>query len=489
MEQFGYITIDDGVKFINNGCLNFLNNSIKYTKSQNDNTNIFEISQHGINVFIEYVANDKLIESINTNVIELKKINRVNISEDDKIRLTFLIQFKFKFNLADEYIVRFENLFNEKKEYKISKKYIIKVNEKLNSGLKSIFKPVLNYNLKINNSCEFCIFYKDYKEHKGCKSKIIDENRVEKIAVLTFDDIEYLHENNISTIGQLKDNISFLKDETEGFKDRKSDVKKWISDDEDIVLYDKFYLKWSDHDKEVAYSVTFQGHAETDVVYAFAFSKMYSNDDIKGIVTLDQKPNSKEQVLNHYKAIVEEINNVINKEKKKQKDVIFYTLAPYERKNFEKIIETILEYQFYYEEDFRKIVLLTAEYFGMPYYCQNDFIKHINPFVDTWIDIKDMIEKYLYLAIDIKYSFLDVYNKLYKVRLNKSNSHDFSWALRPDYINQFWDKQIEKAQLEQQLLIKLSNADKLQRALLDLLKNRNKIIYPNKRIFVIIIAF
>lgn len=278
----------------------------------------------------------------------------------------------------------------------------------------------------------------------------------------------------------------------EGLKDKYHDIQEWVKNKDKKIpnCNHKHYLNWSEFDREIKYAVNFEGHSNTDIVYAFSYQEMYAKNAKEEPIILENSKKSKDFVLEHYAKIVNKIYDLL-KNRDQGKDIVFVTLAPYVRKNFEKVIETILEYKSEFDQETINQTLNVAEYFGFDYYFEGKAITYVNPYIDSWIDLKNVIEKYICTGISVINSFTEVYSKLCNVELNSSNSHDYSWALKPKYIVDVWTAKNEEKQkfqenLSKQLLaIKLSDIYNLYSAVYPKKSGllSNIMIYPNKRNF------
>lgn len=457
-----YIELKDCVSFIKNRCYRFLDFALKRTKPEESK----EISK----IKIEN-SDDKLliiIKEDSDDAVEndLSKIQRVNIKEDSKIEEAIRLWNEFAKNQTDSpKTISYKNLFGVKKELKISREYCLQVVEVLKNGIKFVHQNKgneENYILKINNSCEFCC------NNTTCIDIIQNNDRIEIIPLLSEDDIAALHNQGIYSLTKLetalKSNDMFPNDEN--LKDKKSDISKWLKVDESkvheskvhesktISCYEKYFLNWNVENQAIKYAVNFEGDSSTDVVYFFSIQqfagtadskvttivcpKLQSTTDNKSTTDIEDsvRAANKATVLNHYNKIVDLIYQLISE--KGKNDIVFYALAPYARKNFEKVIETVLEYED--RSDKVKKALIVSEYFGMDYYLEDEisFRLHQNPYSDTWFDIKSLIEKYVYTGIPVVNSFSQVYKILTGKNsgLCKGELHDYSWAMKPD----FWKK-------------------------------------------------
>lgn len=469
-----YISIDSLVNFVKNDCIRLLRYSL--LDEQARTVEILEFENYGIII-------DEDID-VSDNTIDIGKIERVTIKEDDKIKLAIMI-FLYNNNLFDEYKISCRNLFNEEpnSHITISKKFIIKVKKQIESGLKKIEESAKDKDLFIiENQCEFC----NRERFEKCKNEIIERNKLQIIPIFGIEDIEYMHSNKINTLIELENSIDIFENAHEFLKDKKDDITKFLQQFHDsenkFCLLDKYYLNWNKYDEYKEYMVTFQGHSKTDIVYAFAIKSLYETNDCKYII-LKERPSNKKQVLAHYEEIIKNIYECINENHKDGKDTVFYALASYERKNFEKIIETLIEYQSEIEN--LKELLFVSEYFGFNYHSQEEAKVLLNPFATTWVDIKSLIETYFVMNIPFKYTFKETLEIFCQntLELNENvikGSFKMSWALKPEFINEIWDK-CSDIKIESIINSRIYY-------LMNLIKNfkdkiREKQIYPDKRGF------
>lgn len=436
-----YIELESLVNFIKNGCTRSLRNSL--------------LDEHEITLEVRKFENYGIIFDhdivISDNTIDIGKVDRVTIKEDYKIRLAILI-FLHNNDLYDEYEINCTNLFNEEHNPRIiiSKKFITKVKKQIEGGFKKIDDYTEDNDLLIiENHCEFC------NSFEKCKKEILEKDKLQILPIFTLEDIECINKKSIGTLTELKNNIDILDDAHEFLQDKKDDITKFLQQfydkEKKSCLLHKYYLNWNKYGGYNEYLVSFQGHSETDVVYAFTIKTLYSNDEDGEIskckhIILKERPSNKKQVLEHYEEIIKSIFECINNNHKNGKDIIFYALAPYERKNFEKIIETLIEYQG--QIGFLKELLFVSEYFGFNYYDQKEIKTYINPFATTWVDIKSLIEMYFAMDIPFKYTFGNTVKVFCEntVELNEvvlNGTFKMSWALKPMFINKIWDNNSE----------------------------------------------
>lgn len=429
-----YINIDSLVNFIKNGCIRILRDSLLDEHIRT--VEIREFKNYGI------IINGDI--DVSDNIIDIGKIERVNIKEDDKIKLAIII-FLHNTNLCDEYKISYTNLFREESNshITISKQYIVQVKRQIESGLKKIEESTKDKDLFIiDNHCEFC----KKKRFEECENEILETNKLQILPIFTIEDIEYMHSNKINTLIELENSVDIFEKSHEFLKDKKDDIIKFLQklhDSENkFYLLDKYYLNWNKDNEYKEYMITFQGHSQTDVVYAFAIKSLYETNDPKYII-LRERPSNKKQVLDHYEEIIKNIYEYINKNHKDGKDTVFYALASYERKNFRKIVETLIEYQ----SDIKNLekLLFVSEYFGFNYHSQEEVKVLINPFATTWLDIKSLIETYFVMNIPFKYTFKETLEVFCKNTLELNDNvikgtFKMSWALKPKFVNKIWDK-------------------------------------------------
>ena len=493
-----YINLDDCLSFLENKCYYFLD-SVSKMESEKDDIIIFSKNDYHI-IVKEYELKDN--DDIGgEKSFDIGQVNRIHIKDNDKVKFAIILEKYFNENESIENIkVKYKNLFNESKSIVISKEYSNGTVRYLEESFNNIDKKIESSASKIFNFCEF------FKEKDDWIQEIEAEDRLEQIPLLSVDDIEYFHSKGIKTIEKFEDENIFKKiyeDMPEGLKDKYDDIQEWLKNkDENIPACNhKYYLNWikfnqsntedekSNKILEVNYAVNFEGHSATDIVYAFSYQQMYLEDAKKENIILENSEKSKDVVLKHYAKIVNKIYDVL-KNKSQGKDIVFVALAPYARKNFEKVIETILEYKSVFDQDIINQTLNVSEYFGFDYYLEKEAITYANPYVDPWIDLKNVIEKYICTGISTINSFTEVYSKLCNMKLNSLNSHDYSWALKPGYINDTWiakneEKYKHQENVSKQLDIKLSNIYNLYSAVYSKKSGllSNIMIYPNKRNF------
>lgn len=477
-----YISWDNCLSFLENKCYYFLDSSTK-EECQEDCTTIF--SKNDYHIIYELKDNEDIGRE---RPFDIGQVRRVHIKDSDKDKFAIILKQYFEEN-TEEIKVTYKNLFHESKSIVILKEYSNRTVSYLEEAFNNIEEKIKNSALKIFNFCEY------FKEEDSWIDKIKTENRLEQIPFLSVEDIEYFHSKEIKTIEKIEDeNIckKVYEDMPEGLKDKCDDIQEWLKNKgKNILAYNhKYYLNWSKVDGEIKYAVNFEGHSDTDIVYAFSYQQMYEKDTKKEHIILEESEKSKDVVLGHYRNIVIEIYDLL-KSKQQEKDIVFVTLAPYAQKNFEKVIETILEYKSEFDQETIDKTLNVAEYFGFDYYLEGEAITYANPYVDSWIDLKNVIEKYICTGISVINSFTEVYEKLCDKKLdsNSLNSHNYSWALKPKYIDAVWtveNKKIQNSQkdLTDNLDMKLFDINNLHSALYSkegLL--RNIMIYPKKREF------
>lgn len=432
------IYLEDIVDFIKNPCIRKLRS---YTEENYNSENFINTFKNNYNIF--YKDKEKNFNFIeNSNVISCN-IDSINLTEDIKIKVSILILLYDKLNENEIWEIKYINLFNEDNEDNkttISKSYIEKIENIILEALLLIENNNSNNDLLfINNSCEFC------NQFEFCKESLKD--KIQSIQILTKADIKYLNKKNIFTLNELE-RFDF-SEATESLKDKKSDIYKYLNHDNNtITLHDKYYLNWNNNDSKNnndsenynEFLISFQGHAKTDIVYSFNIKNL--NDNNNEYILLTNTPNNKEYVLEHYKKIIEIIYNNILICHNNNKDAIFYILAPYEKMNFKKIIETSIKYIKEYDKDFINKLLFVSEYFGFEYHNKEFIGKiYINPFLTPLIDTKTLIEKYFVLPLG-KYSFEEILsfilseNNLDTETLNYN--FKLSWALKPKLINDIW---------------------------------------------------
>lgn len=466
------IYLEDIVDFIKNPCIRKLRS---YTEENYNSENFINTFKNNYNIF--YKDKEKNFNFIeNSNVISCN-IDSINLTEDIKIKVSILILLYDKLNENENWEIKYINLFNEDNKTTISKSYIEKIENIILEALLLIENNNANNDLLfINNSCEFC------NQFEFCKESLKD--KIQSIQILTKADIKYLNKKNIFTLNELE-RFDF-SEATESLKDKKSDIYKYLNHDNNtITLHDKYYLNWNNNDSKNynEFLVSFQGHAKTDIVYSFNIKNL--NDNNNEYILLTNTPNNKEYVLEHYKKIIEIIYNNILICHNNNKDAIFYILAPYEKMNFKKIIETSIKYIKEYDKDFINKLLFVSEYFGFEYHNKEFIGKiYINPFLTPLIDTKTLIEKYFVLPLG-KYSFEEILAFI----LSEDNldtetlNYNFklSWALKPKLINDIW-----KNTKNEDILDKFNNAinykldcfEKLIKKVKEIIKNIQ--IIPDK---------
>ncbi len=434
-----YIKLDSIVRFISNNCIRDLRMSV--LKEVNVKKNCLKFGEY-------YIITDNNI-STSKNEIDLGKIDRLTLKEEDRIGLAIMIFLNHdEENILDQYKIICTNIFDDRlnSNINISKKFIINIKRQFEDGLKIVENFVEAKDLLIiENHCEFC------NNINNCQEDIIRKNKLQILSILTFEDIEYLNKNNIYFLDELTNKIGIIDNAHEFLKDKKADIKKFLQQfdcsEKKVSLLNKYYLNWNESNKAREYIVTFQGHSKTDIVYSFSIKSLFNNESIKcKHIIMKEKPLNKEQIILHYSTIIKEIYECINKNHKEEKDVVFYVLAPYERKNFEKIIETLIQYQSHIKN--LNELLFVSEYFGFNYYIQEETKIYINPFIETWIDIKSLIEKYFVINIPFKYTFKETLESFCENEVDIdesiiSDTFKMSWALSPKCINEIWYKNFE----------------------------------------------
>ena len=484
-----YISLDNCLSFLENKCYYFLDSSTEERCKENWTT-IFSKNDYHIIVEKYTLRDDGYIGGERS--FDIGQVDRVHLKDSDKDKFAIIVNKYFGENTG-EIKVTYKNLFHESKSIFISREYSNRTVSYLEEAFNNIEEKIKNSALKMFNFCEY------FKEKDSWIDKIKTENRLEQIPFLSVEDIEYFHSKEIKTIEKIEDeNIckKVYEDMPEGLKDKHDDIQEWLKNkDENMPACNhKYYLNWSEIYDEIKYAVNFEGHSDTDIVYAFSYQQMYLKDAKKEHIILEKSEKSKEIILEHYRNIVNEIYCLL-KVQAQRKDIVFVTLALYARKNFEKVIETILEYKSEFDQETINKTLNVAEYFGFDYYLEGEAITYANPYVDSWIDLKNVIEKYICTGISVINSFTEVYEKLYDKKLDSLflNSYNYSWALKPKYIKEMWMSKKEKTQnsqenltadLKKQLDMKLFDINKLHSALYSkegLL--RNIMIYPKKREF------
>lgn len=467
-----FIDIDKCVKFITNGCYTFLDSQLKNNTSERESLKVAP------DISVRYDSDSFLTQKYDSNYIFKQKIERITMKEDDKIKCALYFRIKDGEQLKNKYKVEYENLFNEKIILELSEEYITKVVKVLINGLNSVPQDLCKFIYKINNSCEFC------DNHDDCLGKINNGNLVEKISMLSFEDIEYLHSKGIYTISQLQEKLENLKDATESFKDKTEDLKTILEDTKKDITLKKYFLDWNENRKEAetCYAVTFEGDSETDIVYSFSYRNMFAEQEIKHFILSDN--DTKNNVLKHYKDITKAIHEIISNNNDNGKDTVFYVLAPYARNNFEKIIEMVLSCKDNFDSAVIDKALVISEYFGMKYYSEKNTIAYKNQYVDTWVDLRIIIDKRLYTGIDFINSFVEIYRWIHPnaslLERGQLDSHNYSWALKPKYIHSVWEGGADTA-LKKILERKLSGMVSLNIKIKNALKG--KTIYPDKKIF------
>lgn len=480
-----YITLDNCLSFLENKCYYFLN-SLTKEECQENCTTIFSKNDYHIIVEKYTLRDDGDIGGERS--FDIGQVDRVHRKDSYKDKFAIILNKYFGENIG-KIKVTYKNLFHESKSIVISREYSNRTVSYLEEAFNNIEEKIKNSALKMFNFCEY------FNEKDSWIDKIKTENRLEQIPFLSVEDIEYFHSKEIKTIEKIEDeNIckKIYEDMPEGLKDKYDDIQEWLKNKNKKIptCNHKYFLNWSKVDGEIKYVVNFEGHSGTDIVYAFSYQEMYMKDAKKKHIILENRRKSKELVLEHYRNVVNEIYGLI-KNRDQGKDIVFVTLASYARKNFEKVIETILEYKSEFDRKTIDKTLNVAEYFGFDYYLEGEAITYANPYIDTWIDLKNLMEKYICTGISIINSFIEVYEKLCDKKLDSDslNSHNYSWALKPKYIDTVWtvgNEEIQKSKkdLTDNLDMKLYNINKLHSSLYSkegLL--RNIMIYPKKREF------
>lgn len=503
------IKFEDCVNYIINNCDNYLYKSLKILNDDQNRNNFFlELENH--NIYIDYSNTKNEIEKqiskqINNSIINLGKLFvskdlKPNLLAEMKVSLLqFLFGF-FKFNI-DKIQLKYKNILNIEKEKTIYTSEIDELRIFLEKQIKEVLSKKEHRLLRnIKDRCEYCEYNK--KDSESCLSSI-NINNLESIYILDNEDIDYLWNKRIDDIESLKRNIidedinkEILEDMSEKFKDKRFDVYKCLNKKDSIDYYDKYFLDWNKGITGKSYIINFEGYSKYDIVYSFSYKAIEENHKkIKSIILTDF--NSKEKIEQHYTDIIEKMYELC------EGNTIFYSLAPYNRLNFEKIINSMIDLMNYRkfkndDEIIRKILFL-CEYFDMKYSngdlnieLKDDLDKDLNekyinfledPFIDKWLDIKTIIEKYLCLNINVKYSLKKVFEKIEIEEYDEENinkSFDYSWALKPYIVNKIIKKDMREEDLKIILFYKLENIEKLRKKIFSILENNKRIIKPYK---------
>ena len=342
-----------------------------------------------------------------------------------------------------EYTIKAQNLFGETKTEKIALKYIQEIAKEIEKA-KEVKEEEISW--LINNHCEFCRYFEE------CTQEAENKKLIQQLPLLERVDIYFLNQQKICNLGQLKQAIENRLECYESLEDKREDILKYLellednkentlektksSEEHPVCLKEKYYLQWNTNDL-IEYIVSFQGNAENDIVYSFSWMEKEAAKP-ENIILLE-KPKIREELLLHYRRIIDKIYEMIEDGQEKGKDVVFHALTRHERQNFDKILKTLL-FEGKGKTEEKEKAWLVSEYFDFDFYSTEAQIIYKNPFAETWIESKTVLEKYCLLAIPFAYSLSEVL-KAFKIEAETSECHQLSWALKSSKIKEIWKNQ------------------------------------------------